>query len=111
MTTVDGRERGERRKKDKSLDISVARGPFEREDTNGVSLPAVSPGGGLLGRAREREVLDRLLDGVLDERRGGVLVVHGEAGFGKTALLEYTVAAARGFRIARTFGVEAEMEL
>jgi hypothetical protein len=65
----------------------------------------------LLGRARERAVLDRLLDGVLEERRGGVLVVHGEAGVGKTALLEYTVATARQFRIARTFGVEAEMEL
>jgi predicted ATPase len=61
----------------------------------------------LLGREREREVLDRLLDG----GRGGVLVVHGEAGVGKTALLEYAVEAARGFRIARTSGVEAEMEL
>jgi DNA-binding CsgD family transcriptional regulator len=61
----------------------------------------------LLGREREREVLDRLLDGV----RGGVLVVHGEAGVGKTALLEYAVGAAREFRIARTSGVEAEMEL
>jgi DNA-binding CsgD family transcriptional regulator len=65
----------------------------------------------LLGRAREREALDRLLAGVLETRRGGVLVVYGEAGVGKTALLEYTVAAARRFRIARTFGVEAEMEL
>jgi DNA-binding CsgD family transcriptional regulator len=73
--------------------------------------PVLSSGGPLLGRAREREALDRLLDGVLEERRGGVLVVHGEAGVGKTALLEYTVAAARRFRIARTFGVEAEMEL
>ena len=65
----------------------------------------------MLGRARERKALDRLLDGVLEEHRGGVLVVHGEAGVGKTALLEYTVATARRFRIARTFGVEAEMEL
>jgi DNA-binding CsgD family transcriptional regulator len=61
----------------------------------------------LLGREREREVLDRLLEG----GRGGVLVVHGEAGVGKTALLEYAVEAGREFRIARTFGVEAEMEL
>ncbi|HEV3054673.1 MAG TPA: ATP-binding protein, partial [Solirubrobacteraceae bacterium] len=77
-----------------------------------MSLPVISPRGAeLLGRAREREVLERLLVGVLDNRRGGVLVVHGDAGFGKTALLEYTVAAADGFRIARTFGVEAEMEL
>ena len=65
----------------------------------------------MLGRAREREALDRLLDGVREDRHGGVLVVHGEAGVGKTALLEYTIAAARQFRIARTSGVEAEMEL
>jgi DNA-binding CsgD family transcriptional regulator len=60
----------------------------------------------LIGRERERQVLDRLLN---DGR--GVLVVHGEAGVGKTALLEYVVEAARGFRTARTSGVEAEMEL
>jgi DNA-binding CsgD family transcriptional regulator len=64
----------------------------------------------LLGREREREVLDRLLDGVRGGR-GGVLVVHGEAGVGKTALLEYAVEAGRGFRTARTSGIEAEMEL
>jgi predicted ATPase len=64
----------------------------------------------LLGREREREVLDRLLDGVR-AGRGGVLVMHGEAGVGKTALLEYAVEAGSEFRIARTFGVEAEMEL
>jgi DNA-binding CsgD family transcriptional regulator len=61
----------------------------------------------LFGRERERKVLDRLLDGGL----GGVLVVHGEAGVGKTALLEYAVEAGRAFRVARTSGAEAEMEL
>jgi len=78
---------------------------------SGASSPVVPSGGGLLGRAREREALDRLLDGVLEERRGGVLAVHGEAGVGKTALLEYAVAAASRFRVAQTFGAEAEMEL
>ena len=77
---------------------------------SGASSPVLPSEGRLLGRQREREVLDRLLDGVRGGR-GGVLVVHGEAGVGKTALLEYAVAAAREFRIARTFGVEAEMEL
>src|SRR4051812_10626997 len=72
-----------------------------------VSQPVLSSGGQLFGREREREVLDRLLDG----GRGGVLVVHGEAGVGKTALLEYAIEAAHEFRIARTSGVEAEMEL
>ncbi len=64
----------------------------------------------MIGRERECEVFDRLLDGA----RGGhgtVLVVYGDAGVGKTALLEYAVGAARGFRIARTSGVEAEVEL
>jgi DNA-binding NarL/FixJ family response regulator len=64
----------------------------------------------LLGRERECEVLDRLLNGVRTGD-GGVLVMHGEAGVGKTALLEYAVEAASEFRIARTIGVEAEMEL
>jgi DNA-binding CsgD family transcriptional regulator len=64
----------------------------------------------LLGREPEREVLDRLLDGVRGGR-GGVLVVHGEAGVGKTALLDYAVEVAHEFRTARTSGIEAEMEL
>ena len=75
-----------------------------------MSGPVLSSGGQLVDREREREVLDRLLDGGRGGR-GGVLVVHGEAGVGKTALLEYAAEAGRGFRIARTSGVEAEMEL
>jgi RNA polymerase sigma factor (sigma-70 family) len=70
------------------------------------SPAAPSSGGHLFGRERERQVLDRLLDG----GRGGVLVVHGEAGVGKAALLEYAVEAGRGFRVAWTSGVEADME-
>ena len=72
----------------------------------GTSRP-VSPGGQLVGRQREREILNRLLDA----GRGGVLVVHGEAGVGKTALLEYAVETGRGYQVARTSGVEAEAEL
>jgi DNA-binding CsgD family transcriptional regulator len=64
----------------------------------------------LFGRERERSALDRLLDGVRGGR-GHVLVMLGEAGIGKTSLLEYAVEAARDFRIARTSGVQAEMEL
>src|SRR6266850_1122402 len=64
----------------------------------------------LLGRQREREVLDRLLEGAR-AGHGGVLVVHGEPGVGKTALLEYAIEAARGFLVARALGVEVEMEL
>src|SRR5256884_2847098 len=68
------------------------------------------PGAQLLGRQREREVLGRLLNAVLDGD-GGVLVVHGEPGVGKTALLEWTVEEARLFRVLRAVGVEGEMEL
>src|SRR5580700_11130071 len=67
----------------------------------------LSSGWQLLGREREREALDRLLDG----GRGGVLVVHGEPGIGKTALLEYAVETGREFRVAGICGVENEMEL
>src|SRR3954468_17598721 len=64
----------------------------------------------LLGRASEREALDRLLENV----RGGqsaVLVVRGEAGVGKTALLHHGAQEASGFRVAKIAGVESEMEL
>ena len=50
-----------------------------------ASPPLFRPGGELFGRGREREALDRLLTGVRDGR-GGVLVLHGEAGVGKTAM-------------------------
>src|SRR4051812_31515727 len=65
---------------------------------------------GLVDRVGERDVLDRLVAGV----RAGqsrVLVLRGEAGGGKTALLRHLSAAAGGGRIARGAGVESEMEL
>ena len=77
---------------------------------SGASSPVAFSGTRLLGREREGKVLDRLLDGAR-AGRGGVLVAHGEAGVGKTALLEYAVEAGQGFRIARTSGIEADMEL
>ena len=64
----------------------------------------------LLGRAGERQLLDRLLKSVR-EGHSGVLVVRGEAGVGKTALLQYCARQASGFRVAQIAGVEAEMEL
>jgi DNA-binding CsgD family transcriptional regulator len=64
----------------------------------------------LVGRQRERAVLDRLLDTARD-RHVAVLVVYGDPGVGKTALLEYAVEAGQDFRVVRTAGVEGEMEL
>ena len=62
------------------------------------------------GRSREREALDRLLEAAR-EGRSGVLVIRGEAGVGKTALMRYAAGEASGFRIAHVAGVESEMEL
>src|SRR4051812_5848611 len=69
-----------------------------------------SSSSGLLDRVSERDALERLVAGV----RAGqsrVLVLRGEAGVGKTALLRHLSAAAEGCRIARAAGVESEMEL
>ena len=65
---------------------------------------------GFLDRTAEREVLDRLL---ADGREGhsAVLVIRGEAGIGKTALLRYAARRASGFRVTQVTGAEAEMEL
>jgi len=64
----------------------------------------------LVGRRRERNVLERMLEAAR-EGRGGVLAVYGDAGVGKTALLEFAVEIANDFRVARAVGVEGEMEL
>src|SRR5256712_8511121 len=64
----------------------------------------------LLGRERERAALDRLVESARDGS-GGALVVHGEPGVGKTALLEDSVEKATILRIVRSAGVEGEMEL
>jgi DNA-binding CsgD family transcriptional regulator len=64
----------------------------------------------LRGRRDERSVLDKLLD---EARTGhsGVLVLRGEAGVGKTALLEHASESASDFMLLRAAGVESEMEL
>jgi DNA-binding CsgD family transcriptional regulator len=79
------------------------RGPADAM-ANGDRAPA------FLGRRRECQALDRLLESV----RAGqsrVLVLRGESGVGKSALLEYLVGNASGCRVARAAGVESEMAL
>jgi DNA-binding CsgD family transcriptional regulator len=67
-------------------------------------------GGRLRGRAGECALLDDLLSAIRrSESRS--LVLRGEAGIGKTALLEYLIASASDFTVVRAVGVESEMEL
>jgi len=64
----------------------------------------------LLNRETERAALDSLLEDVRSGR-GWALVVRGEAGVGKSALLDYAIRAAAGMRVAQAVGMESEMEL
>src|SRR5258708_37051381 len=73
-----------------------------------------SPIGGratkLVGRRSECEALDRLIEAVrAGESRA--LVLRGDPGVGKTALLEYLVEHPAGCRVLRAAGVQSEMEL
>jgi DNA-binding CsgD family transcriptional regulator len=73
-------------------------------------VPASPQHAGLSGRQAECARLDQLL---ADARAGqsAVLVLHGEPGIGKTALLDYAAGRAAGFQVVRATGVESEMEL
>jgi hypothetical protein len=64
----------------------------------------------LYGRRAECDALDRLL---ADARRSrsGILVVRGEAGVGKSALLDHAAGRAEGMTVLRAAGVESEAEL
>lgn len=64
----------------------------------------------LRGRRAECARLDQVVAGVRSGT-GQVLVVRGDAGVGKSALLEYLVSRAEGCRVVRASGVESEMEL
>ncbi|HET7048895.1 MAG TPA: AAA family ATPase [Solirubrobacteraceae bacterium] len=64
----------------------------------------------LYGRQAECRVVERLLRGAR-ESKSGALVVRGEPGVGKTALVSYAAARARDMRVLRCVGTEAESEL
>ncbi|MGE2836761.1 helix-turn-helix transcriptional regulator [Mycobacterium sp. SMC-4] len=63
----------------------------------------------LIGRRRECEALDELLAAVQSGRSRAV-VLCGEAGIGKTALLDEMARRATGIRVVRLMGIESEME-
>ncbi len=74
-----------------------------------MSVSRSLPDTGLLDRHAERAAID----GVLETVRAGssaVLVLLGEPGIGKTALLDYAADRALGFRVIRAWGVESEMD-
>ena len=65
---------------------------------------------GLRGRAKECALLEDVVSAI---RRGESrsLVLRGEAGIGKTALLDHLIASAPELSVVRAAGVESEMEL
>ncbi|MFD6291506.1 LuxR C-terminal-related transcriptional regulator [Streptomyces sp. NPDC060205] len=73
-------------------------------------MASSAPLRGLRGRRAECEVLAEVLAGARTGQ-GQVLVLRGEAGVGKSALVDQLVGSAVGCRILRAVGVESEMEL
>ncbi|MBP1822156.1 AAA family ATPase [Mycobacterium sp. OAE908] len=72
--------------------------------------PPDGPATKLTGRRSERDVLDQLVAAVrTGESRA--LVVYGDAGVGKTALIDHLAARVPDCRIVRTAGIESELEL
>jgi DNA-binding CsgD family transcriptional regulator len=65
---------------------------------------------GVIGRGGERALIDGLL-AAARSRRSGVLVLHGEPGVGKSALLGYAMELAGEFRVLEVTGVETEVDL
>ena len=78
-----------------------------------MSSPAqIDAAADLIGREAETKLIDRLIDG-LTHGAGGTLVVRGEPGIGKSALLERARHRAKvhGGCVLSTVGVESEAEL
>jgi DNA-binding CsgD family transcriptional regulator len=84
--------------------------PTEPLRAGGESAPEAYDWVVLVGREEEQ----RRIESVLAAARQGssaVLVLRGEAGIGKTALLEHAAASARAMRVVRTRGIQTESEL
>jgi DNA-binding CsgD family transcriptional regulator len=73
-------------------------------------LPGLGRHTGLLGRASECVLLDEMVSAIR-EGESRSLVLRGEPGIGKTALLKHLIASASDLNVIRAAGVESEMEL
>lgn len=70
----------------------------------------ITPQSSLIGRQEDQEIVEALLASAR-EGRSGALVLVGDPGIGKTALLGHAAARASGLRVLRASGVETEAEL
>jgi DNA-binding CsgD family transcriptional regulator len=95
-------------------DRHASRAPIRCPGRPDMRRPANSSRSGTLtslrGRRSECDALDRLIDAV-SAGESRVLVVRGDAGMGKTVLLDYVAGRAPGFLMVRAAGVQSEMEL
>ena len=62
----------------------------------------------LVDRAVEAEAIERVLAAAGDGLSAAVLVLRGESGIGKTALLDYAIENASDMQVARVTGVESK---
>ena len=92
-----------------SLRCPAGRGVIAMDVGGGDSRRRVGASG-LTDRRGERSVLDQLI-GVVRAGGSRVLVVRGEPGVGKSALMDYLAGRAPGCQVARATGVQSEMEL
>ena len=98
-----------------SFHTRIGRRASGRRPRMGKSWPELPADAGrsgppLLGRQAECEALDGLLADAL-AGRSRVLILRGEAGIGKSALIGHVLDRLRGFWLAQAVGVESEMEL
>jgi DNA-binding CsgD family transcriptional regulator len=75
-----------------------------------ADLPRWRRAAELIGRRAESAVLDQVI-GAVRAGQSRALVVHGEPGVGKTALLDHVAVQAQNFQVVRAGGVQSEMEL
>src|SRR5262249_41476511 len=71
---------------------------------------SADPFSALVGRDHECALIDELLVNA-QAGESGSLVIRGEPGIGKTALLDYAAARAGGMEVLTTVGIEAEADL